>query len=547
MPDTKERAAENRQPFESRFNKYQSTGQTYGKLRVNCPILSDSVWAENFLRVENDIENATISRLDIDLRACRWGDPIPLLCLLVLTTRLRATHVAVKISLGLPSSGTIEQIHAPSFEANPRLLNNGRRFLAFLANEGFIDAFVKAGVEVELRGNNQRVIVKNAQDVHEKITSQEIAYLDSTAITVDTICIQGEFNDDARREISDQVSARLNSPSFQARVQAQVENRFSEELISRLRVILIEGLINVAEHAYEKPDDPKVGAFYVRFRKGLIGSAQSERYRLGAFIKAESRESERLDVAFLTHQKGCLEVYVADNGVGLVKKLAIRHPELEDRPHKFRYYIENVLIRGISSNPDRRTAQGALSLIYRNASRYGDYLRIYSDQFWLGSSAPIPTGANATVSISKMVVRDREKTGPRGLYWQFRLGWNSSTDVDESWVSIAEHPQAMAAAQAVYSEPLSNAERSGFSNVLVLRGRDSFLKREDSESARHLDRHPATDTVVWFAGRHLLKNDILKRVGEIAEIDPERVFQRLYIVDIEPHDADFYLGALRGL
>lgn len=530
-------------PFEIKLSEYQNTGRSYGKLRVNTQILSDSVWAEYYQPIEDSLANSTLNRLDIDLRACLWGDPIPLLCLVILATRLRASGVTVQVWLSLPSRQLAENIGSLSFESNPRLLTNGCRFLSFLANEGFIDSLLKVGVEIELKGNNRQVLVKQSQDVVDVLTSAELAYQNSTALTVDSICVVGPFTDAVRRSISDQVSARLNDPVFQARVQAQVENRFSEELISRLRVILIEGLINVAEHAYEDPSEPKVGAFYVRFRKGLIGATQPERQRLNAFIRSETRDSARLDSAFLNHQKGCLEVFVADSGVGLVKKLEVIHPEITGRTHPFRFYIENVLTQGISSNPDRRTAQGALSLIHRNASRYGDYLRLYSDKFWFGGGAPIIPRQ----PIAKMVTRNKLRTGPSGLYWQFRLAWQSSTDVDESWVPITKYPEAMTAAQAVYSAHLTDAEREAFANVLVLHGGEEFSTDEDSEARRYLERHRETETVVWFSGRRLLKNDILKRVAEISEIDENRIYRRLCIVDIEPYDADFYLWALRGL
>ena len=542
MADAK-RPGEARAPFEIRLSEYRNTGNAYGRLRVNVQVLNDAVWAGGFQTVEAALSNVSLNRLDVDLRTCLWIDPIPLLCLVILVTRLQAAGATVQIWLSLPSDIEVAPVPISVLEANPRLLTNGCRLLSFLANEGFVDAILKTGAEIELKGNNKQVIVKSAQDVATVLTSSELAYQNSTALTVETICVLGPFTDQVRRSISDQVSARLNDPVFQARVQAQVENRFNEELISRLRVILIEGLINVAEHAYDDPNEPKVGAFYVRFRKGLIGATQTERRRLNAFIKSESRESDRLDSAFLNHQKGCLEVFVADSGVGLVKKLAVRHPELNDRRHPFRYYIEGVLTRGISSNPDRRTAQGALSLIHRNASRYGDYLRMYSDKFWFGSGAPIIQNS----SISKMVRNENREAGPAGLYWHFRLAWQSSTDVDDSWVSIAKHPEAMSAAQAVYSAPLTDIERVAFTNVLVLRGGEEFAKDADSESRKYLERHSNTDSVVWYSGRRLLKNDILKRVAEISELSENKRYRRLYIVDIEPYDADFYLWALRNL
>ena len=544
VPENKQ-VGESRPLFELKFNDYRVGGQPYHQLRVNSPALTDAVWSEHFRPVEDRLEEMSDGRLDLDLRACVWGDPIPLLCLVILVRRLRQRRVNVQIILSLPGESASERVHRwAGAESNPRLFTNGGRFLAFLANEGFIDELLRFSALIELKGKNRKVTVKTSSDVLRELSKQEpLAYPESTALQVGTISIDRPFDEGVRKAITDEISKRLNGPLFQARIQSEVETRFSEELLSRLRVILIEGLINIAEHAYDDQDESKVGAYYARFRKGLIGANQSDRLQLQAFLGEESKESQRLDGTFLHHQKGCLEVFVADSGVGLVKKLVETHPELTDHPHKFRYYIENVLSRGMSSNPERRTAKGALSLIHDNASRYGDYLRIYSDQFWLGSSAPIPKRAN----ISKLVTHRKVATGPRGLYWHFRLGWQAANDIDGAWISIAKFPAAMKAAQESYARAITDAARSGFAKALVLRGSEEFSSDPESDAPRHLERHPDTSVVVWYSGRRLLKNDILKRVMEIADLEPKRVYRKLYIVDIETHDADFYLGALRAL
>ena len=455
-----------------RDDDFELTGFTDEKLsrsgallRVKTQVLNDKSWASHFGSVEAWLlssERPALAELRIDLRRCIWADPLPLLGLLLLSRRLVAvgTEVTWLLRRSEQAQATATATRPDPASAGPsasriRSFSPPGRLTRYLATDGYLEQAIKAKVKILVTGEDQREeITTTASLAKWSDLPDDLAYANATVIPVQVLELP-PFGDEARNVIASEVDGRLENPELLSRLHASVGPQATEGLLASLRLILTETLLNIAEHAYPSGVPTRPGAYYVRFRQGVAGANQAQRETLRLYMEAERLDLPRIGTAYLTDRQGCIEIFIGDSGEGLVKRLLESHPQLQDKRNPFVEYVRQVLLNGLSSNRERRTEKGALSLIYANATRRGDYIRCFGDSWWLGTPCPMP---RETSSLQELASDERSKT-PKGLYWHFRVGWDGATDDALSWSEIAESDGAREVLRSAFLNPLSSAQR----------------------------------------------------------------------------------------
>lgn len=517
-------------------------------LRIKTQVLNDKLWASHFGSVEAWLlssQHPSLAELRIDLRKCIWADPLPLLSLLLLSRHLiarktevtwllrRAEHPQAPVgdqrtdSLGPGSSASRIRANSPP-----------GRLIRYLATDGFLQQAIKSKVKILATGEDQREeITTTALLAKWTDLPDDLAYANATVIPVQILELPA-FGDEARNVIAGDVDKHLEDPELLSRLHSSVGPHATEGLLASLRLILTETLLNIAEHAYANGATVRHGAYYVRFRQGVAGANQAQREPLRTYLEAERLELPRIGTAYLTHRQGCIEIFVGDSGEGLVKRLLETHPELFDKRYPFVEYVRQVLLNGLSSNRERRTEKGALSLIYANATRRGDYIRCFSDSWWIGTACPMPRD---TSSIHELASEEKPNT-PIGLYWHFRIGWDGATDDALSWSEIGATESTREVIRSAFLNPLSQAQRTTFPLIKCFTGRDA---KDEIQSATKSSGIPIK-VCIWKTDRNQIKNEILRRVEEIAKRQGSDD-HTLIIVDIAPYEAAAYQWALLGL
>jgi hypothetical protein len=538
-----------------RDGDFELTGFTDEKLarsgalfRIKTLVLNDKSWASHFGSVEAWLlssERPALAELRIDLRRCIWADPLPLLALLLLSRRLVA--VGTEVTWQLRRS---EQSHVMATASGPDSVSTGSsasrirslsppgRLTRYLATDGYLEQAIKAKVKILVTGESQREEITTIAALA-KWTDlpDDLAYANATVIPAQVLELP-PFGDEARNAIANEVDSRLEDPDLLSRLHASVGPQATEGLLASLRLILTETLLNIAEHAYPSGAPARPGAYYVRFRQGVAGANQAQRETLRLYMEAERLEMPRIGAAYLTDRQGCIEIFIGDSGEGLVRGLLEAHPQLRDKRNPFVEYVRQVLLNGLSSNRERRTEKGALSLIYANATRRGDYIRCFGDSWWLGTACPMP---RETSSLQELACDEGSKT-PNGLFWHFRIGWDGATDDALSWSEIPASDTAREVLRSAFLNPLSPAQRAQFPSVRCFMGRDA--KEEVQTETK--PKSNSNKVCVWKTDRNLIKNEILRRIEEIARRQTS-IDYSLVVVDITPYEAAAYQWALLGL
>ena len=265
--------------------------------------IRDGPWAADYGEALHEIYYNTephITGLQFDLQQCEWADPLPLLSfgLTLAYHRSRGEHYSSKLLLSLKN----------------------KRFLKFVAQEGFMRTMLSNNIAIEVDG----VEIDGKRIKEYENISINLAYVNSTCIPAEIIDVSHGM-----ASIEKWVDERIAVPMV--KTESLVHVRAGEELFYKLGALLKECISNVATHAYPSdklhlfgvPTSKKFLGIYARFREGLIGKAGKESLDLREAIKNEGSEDKypKLDSSYLTVRKGCIEVFVLDQGVGIVSTM----------------------------------------------------------------------------------------------------------------------------------------------------------------------------------------------------------------------------------
>ena len=438
-----------------------------------APELSDEVWSSSFGRFQRSArELKEIVSVHLDLSRVEWADPLPALSLCTTLTEVMASE-------GARFRITIGEIEGSSVRRGG--------FLKFMVQQGFLDALwfpdrttcVCAG---ERTSDKTRVV-----SLIESSRSATI-YSNSRCLTAKVGRIDEILPSSGTRRM-DAVANDVAS-AWLREIDEHCLRRFYErdpELISivqvKLRIILLELLLNAREHAYRDPP-PHIGTIglFIRIRRG-DGTQESAQLLQRAIVE----ENDRCPTLSLFHRNSdakWLEIFVVDNGVGIAYDIKDWVRRGNARIKQFLKKVKSTtnvvapMMKALFSEPisrlDRQfnTTVTGLQHISLVLTEQFDFIRLNSMGEWCGNRHPWSEDADGkTLSYRKTF--GLEST-PVGTAWHLCLRLigteeDETTGAVSSWTKVpvgliddAEAPQANPAEWAVFDERVLGVSASKF-------------------------------------------------------------------------------------
>lgn len=490
--------------------------RTDGELVVKLPhYFRDKAWANGMGGVQTSIlelahdHGRHTNRLIFDFTKCCWIDPLPLMSLLLEIVNARNAGIRVEIRLPRPDDGP-----KPS-EVGP-YQGSANRLLWFLNEEGFFNCL--DGLD------NDDGLVYPRRESREVYRSLRVtpSYEDARCIPVTLFSVpldseKGSFAQESVEKLLRGVDTKLD---------AKIAPQTRERLTYKLRVVLQEALHNAQEHAYESGVSPRLLAVYVRYRIGGIGLDTGGREVFDKHAQEERSQCPGLDPEWLATRRGCLEVFVLDRGIGMIRSFELGEKQLTGT-YKFNQVMKETFLDGRSSKRERQTAYGGLHLLHNLLSDTGDFIRGLEEGTWFASAAPIVRTAKQTHILTA------NQACMRGLAMHFRLGWKAETDYGGKWATFSLGQDSEVWSELALHEDECASSFSWFEKQSVI---DERFGDEQIASQK-------SDWMLWLARQHRMKSDILTFLERtVAPVAPNRA--TLIIADIPSYEAETYAAAL---
>ncbi|TXG77070.1 hypothetical protein E6Q11_03400 [Candidatus Dojkabacteria bacterium] len=478
----------------------------------------DNAWADNVADVQAVITTCATEfnprkKIIFDFLDCRWIDPLPLM------------SVLLEISCA-EKSGLEVEIRLPESDDNLSLENSGpyhkspNRFLRFLHEEGFLDCLKK----LECSGKPSDA----ERSRMDSITVQP-SYEDARCIPMSLLFVPDESDKEYSKNQVDDLLKGIETKL----ISKKIPRHASVRLIYKLRVLLQELVHNTQEHAYQRKDIAKPVVIYARYRTGRLGL---ERNGIASFEKSMAEEVKScvgLNKEWISTKTGCLEVFVIDRGMGMVRSYE-RHGNKLRETYKFREIVCNTYLSGISSRKSRETQYGGLYLLHSLFKDVGDYIRTMEDGVWVFSQVPLVRNSTQLHELSGARKRNVELK-VLGLAAHYRLGWKTETDHGEKWAKFTEESKNDLWAELSLDETHCAESFEWFESQLVI--------DEQLGAVNFLGKKFNNQWILWLVRPHRMKNDItsfLERV--VAEKAKEGAI--LVVADIPSYEAETYAAAI---
>lgn len=473
----------------------------------------DRTWANGMGSIQTCIlkhaYNGHMNRLVFDFTECCWIDPLPLMSLLLEIFNARSAGVRVEICLPSPDDGPSPSEIGP-YQGSPN------RLLWFLNEEGFFNCL--DGLE------DDKDLIYPRRENREIYRSLRVtpSYEDARCIPLTLFSVPLDSGDGTFAQESVEKLLRGVDTKLDAKIAPQARER----LTYKLRVVLQEALHNAQEHAYESGASPRLLAIYVRYRIGGIGLDTGGRDVFDKHAHEERSQCPGLDPEWLATRRGCLEVFVLDRGIGMVRSFELGGKQLSDT-YKFNQVMKETFLDGQSSKRERQTAYGGLHLLHNLLSDTGDFIRGLEEGTWFSSAAPIVRLAKQTHILTENQAR------VLGLAMHFRLGWKAETDYGDKWATFSLGQNSEVWPELALHEEECAPSFSWFEQQSVV---DERFGDEQIVSKK-------SDWVLWLVRQHRMKSDILTFLERtVAPITPNEA--TLIIADIPSYEAETYAAAL---
>jgi hypothetical protein len=487
-------------------------------LEIKLPMyFRDLGWANGMGIVQKEINlyaisNKTISKKIIfNFNSCRWIDPLPLMS--VLLEIIHAQHLGLTVIVRFPALDTANQnqLKIGPYQESPN------RLLRFLAQEGFLDCLDKLndyGIQYLSKPLEGWDIYKN---LHVKPS-----YEDAHCIPIHFFIVPKGKDTEFVKNSVEKLLVGIDS-----KLVSKVALRARERLIYKLRVALQEVLHNVQEHAYETDDIPRTIVIYVRYRNGGLRLNSVGRIEYQQCLKEERKYCPKLSDDWLNVKPGCLEMFVLDRGMGMVKSFEKANIPL-DHKYKFHQVLWNTFFDGRSTKPERQTLYGGLHLLHNLLIETSDYMRALEDGIWFGCSVPIIRPAEPTRLFTNDQVRIQ------GLAMHFRLGWKEETDHGNKWAKFNQSEKSEVWPELNLNEDECLQSFNWFKNQVVFDERFDKLQIYNGTQ---------NDWLLWLVRPHRMKRDILSFIEDYIapKVSASTV---LIIADIPSYEAETYAAAL---
>jgi hypothetical protein len=477
----------------------------------------DEGWADGIGAVQNEIRRCRFQtkplKLVFSFNSCRWIDPFPLVSILLEVANALFLGLNVTICFPKPDAGPKQQEIGP-YQESPN------RMLYFLAQEGFL------GCLERLNSGNLHFIGKpdGGWDVFKRLHVKP-SYEDAECIPMHLFVLprEEEEGDFAKKSVETLLTG------ISSKLESKIAPHSQERLIHKLRVALQEALHNAQEHAYEQNSGPRLVAIYVRYRTGGVGLDSAGRKIFEQCLREEHRNCPRLDKVWLTTRPGCLEVFVLDRGIGMVRNFEKAGVPLGWK-YKFKQVMHETFFAGHSTKPERQTRYGGLHLLHNLLSETGDYLRALEGGIWFGCGLPLfRSEAAATHSFTK------GRATMKGFAMHLRLGWKDDTDYESKWLEFEQGEQSEVWPELRLNEDNCESSFRWFEKQTVFDERFGELRKYVSQG----------EWILWLVRQHRMKWDILDFIKRI--IVPNALSETVLIIaDIPNYEAETYVEALSG-
>lgn len=391
---------------------------------------SDQLWSGSFGVLQREVRRLTEPTLvRVDFSQVEWADPLPMLSLC-------ATIREVMASAGVRLQLVIGEVNGVSRRRGG--------FLKFLVQQGFIDCLWVEGRTTCFLDNGP------AKDKHELIklveeTRTSAIYSNSRCLTARLVDLDNQCANNGARRLDTQANEIVSQ--WLREIDEHCLRRFFErdpELIAnvqvKLRIILLELLLNAMEHAFRRsPGVTKTMGVMLRIRRS-DDSHQSKQVLQNA-IRLENRRCPMLRKFHRNSEDKWLELFAVDNGCGLAADIEewLQTGNLKLRPLlkkiKPTTNIMSPLAKVLFSQPvsrlsrtEKTTVTGFQHISFVLAEQF-DFARLYSMGEWVGSAHPWSHDQHdVTVSTRK---RNGIVNTPVGTAWHFCIGL-TGTDFDDA-------------------------------------------------------------------------------------------------------------------
>ncbi len=414
-------------------------------LRV-AATLDDAPWAARYGHMQSVLrlgvyEGRKFRKFKIDLTACIWADPLPLLAIAISLLEFERLGGHATISLSAIETSSKEK----------------KRFLKFLAREGFLDLFSgKKSVELggsSLSSGSTRCVLVGGElltpDILDRLKQINVSLVfeRSTCLPATVIeLINPEKCENALGQVDKWVDRKFFeaiSPVVSDMVPSWAQRSIRTRIITALREILH----NSSEHAYS---DFGWVAVYVRYREGALGLSPREWRDHKLNIKRENSQSivplmeaPSDQESFAENRAGFFELYIIDSGCGLCDSLG--ENEEQDVETRLRVCMRDVLEAGRGRRPTRPTHYGGLYLLRQLLEPNRDFFRIRDGDAWWGTELPLKLTENGSTPSGTITRNARGKEhvykAIQGVAWTLRISWLEPTDkVDASspWQGLGD-------------------------------------------------------------------------------------------------------------
>lgn len=477
----------------------------------------DVAWANGMSRIQADIDKLAHSpasdkkRLIFDFTDCRWIDPLPLMSVLIEISNAISLEIPVEICLPEPFPVRPDPKETGPYQTSPN------RLLWFLNEEGFFDC-----LDTLASKNNGLVYPQTV--TREKYRSLQVtpSYEDARCIPVTLFSVPPESKDGAFAPNSVENLLR----GVDSKLDSKVSPQARERLTYKLRAVLQEALHNAQEHAYESGALSRPLAIYVRYRIGGIGLDTSGRKVFDELTKEERTQCPGIAPEWLATRQGCLEVFVLDRGIGMVRSFERGDIRLTNK-YKFPQAMVDTFLDGKSSKTERQTAYGGLHLLHNLLSDTGDFIRGLEGATWFSSAAPIVRPERQDHILTA------NRASMSGLAMHFRLGWKVETDYGDRWASFKQGQDSEVWHELTHHEGDCTSSFKWF-------GKQSVI--DERFGGEHIVSK-MSDWILWLVRPHRMKWDILAFLERTVAPTAAKS-ATLIIADIPSYEAETYAAAL---
>ncbi len=506
---------ESNELFSARFNKQQRLIFTF------LPNFRNHQWSKDFGKIQTALheemyEGRRFEKVSFDFQNCLWIDPAPFLSFLITLQQYAAKRKANSIYVRLPQyAGNDEKIV--------------RKIIKFLATENFLSFLFD---NCQLYGPDGNIIQNSEEIEVYKSFDVELNYANSTIVKCQVIDVGTMLHENT---LSQWVTERLEEARVNL-LDKEIDQTI-EDILYKLNLFLDETLQNVAAHAYQPGDTAWAGVF-IRYRFGIRNSSipAEERQRLKSNFSGERKHCPQLDTGFGEISSGFIEIFVVDNGIGLVQTFSTERQ---------RYPFRDAIIR-ICKHGERRsavigkdkTAKGGLSLIYRTLHADNNFLCGFTEGEWIGDYVPF------NLSVSYLYTGGDAK----GVCWIGRLSMNSSLSLDESEWKHWDGSQSMSPIVQAYADPPLLHKEFLSLPFSDFRFGDQFnLLPLLNKNRAKLGAPYREDCFLLLVPRNITKTKVWEMLQEaLQNIHPltARANRTILIVDIPENEAFTYMAAL---